>query len=149
MQLIKSYLVDLVKIYKLRIMKREIKFKIRNKDTGKKYNDGWYEDLYQSGGVIEFPSMDGDVVCQFTGLTDKNGVEIYEGDVIKYHFNKRYSELEMDYINTDEYFVAEVKYKPCSFYLQGVEDYTPHLINTCIDTLEVIGNIHETPELLN
>ena len=84
----------------------------------------------------------------YTGLKDKNGVEICQSDIVKYHFNKRWDCPGDDYIDSDKYLNAEVKYKPCSFYLCGNEEYKPNLTNYCIDEIEVIGNIHENKHLL-
>ena len=70
------------------------------------------------------------VVEQFTGLRDKNGAEIYEGDVIRY-YNYRY-------LITDMY---------CSGVLRILEDQDK--MNEVTPYIEVIGNIHENPELLD
>jgi hypothetical protein len=67
-------------------------------------------------------------LMQYTGLKDKNGVEIYEGDILK-----------APYFQT-----AAVEYMESGFWCkQGKHNMLPNLTDA-----EVIGNIYENPELL-
>lgn len=88
--------------------------------------------LFQSdeGWVEVIP----ETVGQFTGLTDKNGKQIFEGDICKHR---------SDY--SGEYIISVVAYEDGEF-LAMVGNNSAFCLS---DKLEVIGNIHDNPELLN
>ena len=83
---------------------------------------------------------------QYTGLTDKNGKKIFEGDII----HLEYSQVFFGGEYFGEY-TAEVSYKEGCFITDGInngdEIETP-LSGFDNDELEIIGNIHDNPELL-
>lgn len=151
---------------------REIRFRGKRVDNGE-----WvYGDLLQPNLIVadwcnetgtqvfdlEAYAVIPETIGQFTGLKDKNGNKIFEGDVVKQSFQQ----------NTPKVFCARV----IKGYHQGVvkitsngvsimrpyfvityddwdEDISPQILKTPKSVRgyrsEIIGNIHDNPELLN
>jgi len=119
---------------------KEIKFRAFDKENGEWiYAEPIYGFFPSVGGLTdaEYKLMNdedrfGDIQ-QFTGLKDKNGKEIYEGDVVKDEFdNKNKVQHDQGYVGDDR----------AVFYHTGFEFHGDP------DKLEIIGNIHENPELV-
>lgn len=72
---------------------------------------------------------------QFTGLTDKNGKRVFEGDIIKKTNEGRHPQIFTANIYTSFRANEEVYYSPCDHFTESCE-------------YEIIGNIHDNPELL-
>lgn len=79
-----------------------------------------------------------ETIGQYTGLTDKNGKKIFEGDVLRLVYNGD------KHIYQVVYDVSELDFKATN----GKEEYrTNFQYLTCCDEVEVIGNIRDNPEL--
>jgi len=77
------------------------------------------------------------IIMQYTGLKDKNGVEIYEGDIVKVNVDD--NEYKIHKIIFDNNY-CRFMFIPESYFLIQ-KHHSSHY--------EVIGNIYENPELLN
>lgn len=128
-------------------MNREIKFRIwadnkfYNKclvgNTNNTNDEKWTYPMVWLEKQKEWVHCDNGIICQYTGLHDKNGKEIYEGDIVRIIVNN----------NIEKICKVEFKNGIFGVMFSKNKDLTafPHFCNT---TFEVIGNIYDNPELL-
>ena len=144
---------------------REILFRGKRLDNGE-WVEGWYE-MYPFGrwpvktsiipsegakaGHYEHVEVDSSTVGQYTGLKDKNGNRIFEGDMIK-PFDDEIDKMVVEFHNGQfllclygergymtEYGLEEEGNYGC-FEAEPLSSYG--------DDIEIIGNVHDNPELL-
>lgn len=80
-------------------------------------------------------------LMQYTGLKDKNGVEIYEGDVVRHFVHEVPEPILKQILYFEGSFIAKPSYYEMETYMSLI-NFSPYR------TMEVIGNIYENPELL-
>ena len=87
---------------------------------------------------------------QFTGLYDKNGKEIYEGDIVKFHYFYQCVN-DLGCYEAEKEIISVIEERDLGLYLRCKnEEDGGYLLffNRHEESFEIIGNIHETPELL-
>lgn len=142
-------------------MMREIKFRAKivmdveplAMEKGDWVEGHYYEDLHQGEWCswiqecndITHYKVDKNTLGQFTGLLDKNGKEIYEGDIVKAPLLDPIFE---DILIKDAFTEAVVKYNNGAFVVSYYNESHNIYIQDLYKKIEVIGNIHDNPELL-
>ncbi|MFK2380008.1 YopX family protein [Bacteroides fragilis] len=127
-------------------MNREIKFRGKRIDNGEwVYGYLADEDYINDINSIDLSSIevDRDTIGQFTGLFDKNGKEIYEGDILG--ANGKIIGWVKGGVRGYCYDVVYINHptgeKRWSLYGTVVEDFN--------NKIEVVSNMHDNPELIN
>ena len=121
---------------------REIKFRAWDKENKKMSKPFGLFDIYAGRDEAYLPDYtrfgeDNLIIQQYTGLKDKNGEEIYEGDILKCIGWQREEFVTKVYYDTNR---AKFDIKK-----DDLENFTISQNNW---TLEIIGNIYENPELI-
>lgn len=119
---------------------REIKFRAWDEENCEMVyfnNRKLTADEYQRAHLAMLLAGDyGDVLMQYTDLKDRNGVEIFEGDIIKFEDGHRFPYVVVWY--QSDFGCGWKKKRGDSITDIGAE---------CL-SMRIIGNIHENPELL-
>ncbi|TXG82853.1 MAG: hypothetical protein E6R13_04395 [Spirochaetes bacterium] len=124
-------------------MNREIKFRV------------WYKEeklMYYDFEKLNTYDPESEVLMQYTGLKDINGVEVYEGDIVEYEGWMEYQDyVRQSKKDLDKPHVLEICFKDFSFRVKKIfkkDCFYENLSTIEQKYIKIIGNIHENPELI-
>ena len=130
---------------------REILFRGKRIDNGE-WIEGFFFQIWErtyilwgtTNGAPNMIEVDPSTVGQYTGLTDKNGKKIFEGDIVRHGYTCKYSDGK----TADFYSNMPVSFSNhYGGWIVGVQGILT--IKTVQKyNIEVIGNVHDNPELL-
>ena len=124
-------------------MKREISFRGKSKSTGEWVFGNLFDKdtkgrTHIGTTVRRCFDIDPETVGQFTGMTDKNGTKIFEGDIVR-HIDTTCHVVEV--VNSEVYFDTEMlKFR----FRHSNELFHCQFNNEC----EAIGNVYDNKDLL-
>ena len=133
---------------------REVIFRGKQTDNGE-WIEGAYSPFHLNFGereekphiiiISDDEDIDGlwcevipETVGQYTGLTDKNGKRIFEGDIVRYDVNYHDMVISYDVENWGGWLYEDMD--------DNMQAYS--IYEFCLRDIAVVGNIHDNPELL-
>jgi len=134
-------------------MNREIKFRAWDKFCGG-FAKNTIDVNYTRNGIISFDGGDRYVLMQYTGLKDKNGKEIYEGDIVECT-SEIYTEFGRKPTGRYDTTIYQILWSDCRWRKKVISSSNLSVVGSVSDVMDtiseygvVIGDIYQNPELL-
>ncbi|MDV3814206.1 hypothetical protein CMU15_00475 [Elizabethkingia anophelis] len=140
-------------------MKREILFRGMRKDNNE-WVHGFYKVMHDKTYILNYDyspfelEVIPETVGQFTGLLDKNGKKIFEGDVVESLINQNSTKYIGNHVNSLRYKMVIEYHHYGMFTFKNLTEKRLHSYNFLSieyghprlhkDTIEIIGNIHQS-----
>ena len=122
---------------------REVLFRGKRTDNGEwvKCSETYIRDgdgIWLSDENLNVVTVIPETVGQYTGLTDKNGVRIFEGDIVGYDVNYHDMVISYDVENWGGWLYEDMD--------DNMQAYS--IYEFCLKDIAVVGNIHDNPDIL-